>query len=45
MAYIDGFLRTMPTARFDEYRALAGTAGAPWTEYGAIVELLGRQEG
>jgi uncharacterized protein YbaA (DUF1428 family) len=29
MAYIDGFRGKMPTARLDEYRALAGTAWAP----------------
>jgi uncharacterized protein YbaA (DUF1428 family) len=34
--YLDGFLLPVPTAKLEEYRALATQAAAIWTEHGAL---------
>lgn len=34
--YLDGFLLPVPTAKLEEYRALASKAAAIWTEHGAL---------
>lgn len=34
--YIDGFLLPVPTAKLEEYRALAQKAAAIWLEHGAL---------
>ena len=36
MTYVDGFIIAVPTARIDDYKAVAEKAGAIWKEYGAI---------
>ena len=43
MPYVDGFVLAVPKARLDDYKALAGRAGAMWMDYGALsyVECIG----
>ncbi len=43
MPYVDGFILAVPKARLDDYKALAGRAGAMWMDYGALsyVECVG----
>ncbi len=43
MAYVDGFIIAVPTAKLDDYKALAHTAGTVWKDHGALafVECLG----
>ena len=43
MSYVDGFVLAVPKARLDDYKKMAGTAGAIWKEHGALayVECVG----
>jgi uncharacterized protein YbaA (DUF1428 family) len=36
MAYVDGFLLTIPKGKLQEYRAIARRAGRVWKEHGAL---------
>ena len=36
MSYVDGFILPVPRDKLDEYRRMAGTAGAIWREHGAL---------
>jgi uncharacterized protein YbaA (DUF1428 family) len=36
MAYVDGFLLTVPKKKIDTYLGLARTAGKVWREHGAL---------
>lgn len=35
MSYVDGFVLSVPTARLEEYKAMAESAGKIWMEHGA----------
>jgi uncharacterized protein YbaA (DUF1428 family) len=43
MAYVDGFVLSVPKHKLDAYKELAQTAGKVWKEYGALsyVECVG----
>ena len=34
--YVDGFVVPVPTAKLDDYRRIAETAGKIWKEHGAL---------
>jgi len=36
MTYVDGFVIPMPKNNVEDYKVLAGKAGAVWMEYGAL---------
>ncbi|RWL93909.1 MAG: DUF1428 family protein [Mesorhizobium sp.] len=43
MSYVDGFVLAVPKANLDDYKKMAGNAGAVWMELGALayVECIG----
>ncbi len=43
MSYVDGFVLAVPKAKLEEYKEMAGRAGAVWMEHGAVsyVECIG----
>lgn len=43
MSYVDGFVLAVPKAGLENYKEMAGKAGAVWMEYGALayVECVG----
>lgn len=44
MAYVDGFLVPVKSARFDEYAAIARKGAAIWKELGALAVLEARAD-
>lgn len=44
MAYVDGFILSVPKDRFEEYRAMAELGRLVWMEYGALSYVESRAD-